>query len=90
MIIYRQGSVKMKSPFAFRIKMSKLKRRRRRLLLTITAAVLLIVFAAGCMTVYVNSYNILHSEPMEVFSLCRTSNGVELIFLNRLYVLSGL
>lgn len=80
----------MNSPFVFRIRMSEAAARRRRLLLTVTAAVLLIVFAAGCMTVYVNSYNILHAEPMEVFSLCRTSDGVEIIFLGRLFTLSGL
>lgn len=80
----------MKSPFTFKIKMSEPKRRRRRLLMSVTAAVLLIGFAAGYMIVYINSYNILHAEPMEVFSLNRTSDGVELIFLNRLYTLSGL
>lgn len=84
------GSVKMKSPFTFKVAISEKERFRRRLLLTATAAVLLIVFAAGCMTVYINSYNILHAEPMEVFSLNRTSDGVELIFLNRLYTFSGL
>lgn len=80
----------MKSPFTFKIKMSAPKRRRRRLLMSITAAVLLTGFAAGYMTVYINSYNILHAEPMEVFSLNRTSDGLELIFLNRLYTFSGL
>ena len=80
----------MKSPFTFKIKMSAPKRRRRRLLLSVTAAALLTVFAAGYMTVYINSYNILHAEPMEVFSLYRTSDGVEVIFLNRIYTLTGL
>lgn len=80
----------MKSPFTFKVAISEEERFRRRLLLTVTAAVLLIVFAAGCMTVYINSYNILHAEPMEVFSLCRTPDGVELVFLNRLYTFSGL
>ncbi|MDE6764060.1 MAG: hypothetical protein K2N26_08780 [Oscillospiraceae bacterium] len=80
----------MKSPFTFKIKMSEAKRRRRRLLMSVTAAVLLIGFTAGYMTVYINSYNILHAEPIEVFSLYRTPDGVELIFLNRLYTFSGL
>ncbi|MCM1024191.1 MAG: hypothetical protein NC395_09055 [Prevotella sp.] len=77
----------MKGPFIFGIKMSGRKRRRRRLLLTVTAMMLLTAFAAGYITVYVNSYNILNAEPMEVFSICRTADGVELIFLNRLYLI---
>lgn len=80
----------MNSPFVFRIRMSKAAARRRRLLLAVTAAALLIVFTAGYITVYVNSYNILHAAPMEVFSLSRTSDGVEVIFLGRLFTLSGL
>lgn len=80
----------MKNPFVFRVRMSEAKRLRRRLLLTVTAAVLLIVFTAGCMTVYVNSYNILHAEPLEVFSLYRTPEGAELIFLGRIYRLGGI
>lgn len=79
----------MKSPFVFRVKMSETERLRRRLLLTVTAAVLLIAFTAGCMVVYVNSYNILHAEPLKVFDLYRTPEGVELIFLGRLYSLAG-
>lgn len=79
----------MKSPFTFRVALSEKERLRRRLLFTVTAAVLLIVFTAGCMVVYVNSYNILHAEPLKVFDLYRTPEGVELIFLGRLYSLAG-
>ena len=77
----------MKSPFTFRVDLSETERLRRRLLLT--AAVLLIIFTAGCMAVYINSYNILHAEPLKVFDLYRTPEGVELIFLGRLYSLTG-
>ncbi|MCI9409999.1 MAG: hypothetical protein HFJ89_09330 [Oscillospiraceae bacterium] len=79
----------MKSPFTFRVALSETERLRRRLLLTVTAAVLLIIFTAGCMAVYINSYNILHAEPLKVFDLYRTPEGVELIFLGRLYSLTG-
>ncbi len=75
----------MKSPFTFRVALSETERLRRRLLLTVTAAVLLIIFTAGCMAVYINSYNILHAEPLKVFD----PEGVELIFLGRLYSLTG-
>lgn len=77
----------MSNPFNFKIRMSLEKRLRRRLLYAVTAAVMTAAFAAGFLTVYVNSYNILHSEPMKVFEVCETSGGTGIIILNRLFEL---
>lgn len=79
----------MSNPFNFKIKMSLKERLRRRLLLSVTAAVLLVGLASGLLRVYVNSYNILHAEPMKIFEVCETPEGKGIIILNRLFLLNA-
>ncbi len=79
----------MSNPFNFKIAMDSEARLRRRLVYTATAAVSLTVFAAGFLRVYVNSYNILHAEPMKVFEVCETPEGKGIIILNRLFLLNA-
>ncbi len=74
-------------PINFKIAVSEKERLRRRLLYTVTAALLLIVFSAGYLTVYVNSYNILHAEPMEVFGVYDDTDGRWVVILNKPYKL---
>ncbi len=77
----------MSNPFNFKIKMSLKERLRRRLLLSVTAAVLLVGLVSGLLRVYVNSYNILHAEPMEVFGVHETPEGTGVVILNKLFML---
>lgn len=62
------------NPFNFRIRSTKKERFRRILLYSVTAVVLTAVFIAGFITVYVNSYNIISAEPMEVFGFYRNDD----------------
>lgn len=75
----------MSNPFNFKIALSAEERLRRRLLYAVTAAAATIIFAAGFLRVYVNSYNILHSEPMEVFGVYETPEGTGVIILNKFF-----
>lgn len=54
------------SPFNFNVVMDGKKSFRRWVSYTVTAFVLTAVFVAGFITVYVNSYNVMHTEPMKV------------------------
>lgn len=61
------------------------KRNRRAVLYSVTAVILMAVFTVGFITVYVNSYNIIHAEPMEVFGFYRTSDGIWIVFFNNFF-----
>ncbi|MDE7290024.1 MAG: hypothetical protein K2N71_11085 [Oscillospiraceae bacterium] len=54
------------NPFNFNIAMDGKAKLRRWIFYTITAFVLMTAFIAGFVTVYVNSYNVMHSEPIHV------------------------
>lgn len=54
------------SPFNFNVVMDGKAKLRRWAFYTVTAFVLMTAFVAGFITVYVNSYNVMHSEPMHV------------------------
>ena len=54
------------SPFNFNVAMDDKRKLRRWVWYTITALVLTTAFVAGFVTVYVNSYNVMHKEPMHV------------------------
>jgi len=77
----------MAYPFDFHIAVSEKERLRRRLLYTVTAAVLVTAFAAGYLTVYIRSYNILHNEPMTIFSVYDGDDGSYVIILNKAFKL---
>lgn len=72
------------NPFNFNVVMDDKKKLRRWIFYTITAFVLTTVFVSGFITVYVNSYNVMHTEPMRFLELY--DDGV--IFLNHYYAKS--
>ena len=55
------------NPFNFRIHATKREHLRRLAMYSVTAVILTSAFAVGFIIVYVNSYNIISAEPMEVF-----------------------
>lgn len=69
------------NPFNFNVVMDGRAKLRRWALYTVTAFALTAAFVAGFITVYVNSYNVMHSEPMRVLEFY--DDGV--IFLNQYY-----
>ncbi|MBQ8786133.1 MAG: hypothetical protein IJZ61_00700 [Oscillospiraceae bacterium] len=73
--------------FNFNISLTEKEKHRRRMLYAATAVVLMTAFTFGFITVYVNSYNIIHSEPMEVLQFYRTSDGVGVMFFNHFFKL---
>lgn len=77
----------MKGPFKFSASISEQERYRRRILYSVTALVLTVMFTVGFITVYVNSYNIMHSEPMKIFGFYRTDNEIGFVLFNRFFEL---
>lgn len=77
----------MNTPFNFKIRTSKRERSRRTIMYSCTAALLMILFTSGFVRVYVNTYNIMHSEPMEVFAFSQTDSGAELVIFNHTFSL---
>ena len=69
------------NPFNFNVAMDGKAKFRRWAFYTLTAFVLTAVFVWSFITVYVNSYNVMHSEPMQVFEIY--DDG--LVFFNRYY-----
>lgn len=69
------------SPFNFNVVMDGKKLLRRWTAYTVTAFILMSLFVAGFVTVYVNSYNVMHKEPMHVLEF--RDGGV--IILNNYY-----
>lgn len=73
--------VKEMNPFNFNVVMDNRKKFRRWAFYTLTAFVLTTSFIWGFITVYVNSYNVMHGEPMRVIEIC--DDGV--VLFNRYY-----
>ena len=73
--------------FSFKISLSPQEKNRRLILYSLTATLLMAAFTVGFITVYVNTYNIIHSEPMTVFSFCKTADGIGVIFFNHFFEL---
>lgn len=71
----------MKNPFSFRVVMSERAARRRWAAYAVTAFLLTAAFVAGFTAVYVNSYNVMHTEPMTVFEVY----GDGIVFLNHFF-----
>ena len=74
-------------PFKFQIEMSETERYRRRIIYSVTAVLLAVLFLTGFIIVYVNSYNIVHSEPMKVFGFYRTADGIGFMLFNNFFPL---
>ena len=73
--------------FNFNVRLTAKEKYRRLLLYTATATVLTLIFTIGFITVYVNSYNIIHADPMEVFGFYRTADGIGVMFFNHFFKL---
>ncbi len=71
--------------FNFKVTMTEKEKHRRRILYPTAALVLMTMFTFGFITVYVNSYNIMNSEPMEVLEFYRTDDGLGIMFFNRFF-----
>ncbi|MBP1561981.1 MAG: hypothetical protein J6C96_12180 [Oscillospiraceae bacterium] len=77
----------MKNPFNFRIDISDGERVRRRKAYALTAVVLTVTFTVGFIIVYVNSYNIMHTAPLEVFGFYRTAEGIGVVLFGHFFQL---
>ena len=73
--------------FNFHIEITEKEKRRRLLLYSATTLALMAMFTIGFITVYVNSYNIMHAEPMEVFGFYRTADGIGVMLFNHFFEL---
>ena len=62
------------NPLNFRIQADERERSRRLVLYSCTAVILMAAFTAGFIIVYVNSYNIISAEPMEVFGIYQSDD----------------
>lgn len=80
----------MAGPFNFKIQITEEERFRRRVLYAATAVLLTAAFTACFIIVHVNSYNIIHSEPMEVFGFYRNAEDVGVVIFNRFFRLFSL
>ncbi|MBQ8827259.1 MAG: hypothetical protein IJ007_09205 [Oscillospiraceae bacterium] len=73
--------------FNFNVCLTTKEKYRRLMLYTATATALMLIFTIGFITVYVNSYNIIHAEPMEILGFYRTVDGIGIIFFNHFFEL---
>lgn len=69
------------NPFNFNVVMDGKQKLRRWACYTATAFLLTVIFVAGFITVYVNSYNVMHTEPIHVFEI--HDDGV--VFLDKYF-----
>ncbi len=70
------------NPFNFNIAMSDKLRFRRRIMYSAAAVLLTAAFTVGFIIVYVNTYNVIHDKPMEVFEFDETDESMEITVFN--------
>lgn len=75
----------MNSPFNFCVDLTEGERFRRRVRYSLSALLLTLAFTAGFIAVYVNTYNIIHDKPMEIFQINSTENGIEVTVFNHYF-----
>ncbi len=73
--------------FNFNVRLNAKEKYRRLMLYMATATVLTVLFTIGFIIVYVNSYNIIHAEPMEILGFYRTADGIGVVFFNHFFEL---
>lgn len=73
------------SPFNFKIQADEKERFRRLVMYSCTAVILMAVFTAGFIIVYVNSYNIISAEPMEVFGFYNTDGMTGFVLFDHFF-----
>ncbi len=71
-----------------KITISHEEKQRRRIIYSIASVMLMAIFLYGFITVYVNSYNIMHEEPMIVLNFYQTSDGIAVVVFNHRYNIS--
>lgn len=67
------------------IEMTRSQRIIRRFIVTLLTLILILMFIAGFVIVYKNSYNMMNDTPMVVFSFYKSDNGISVIILNHRY-----
>lgn len=68
--------------FNFNVVIGEKQRQHRTAVLMLSAIILLSVFLYGYITVYKNSYNMMYSKPMVVFSVSQSEDGVSVTVMN--------
>ena len=70
---------------AFKFLKNRSVRRRIILKYSIAAVLLAVMFTAGFVRVYVNTYNIMYEDKMVVFDACRTEDGMTVTVLGHVF-----
>ncbi|MCH5192650.1 MAG: hypothetical protein J1F11_01725 [Oscillospiraceae bacterium] len=73
----------MRSPLKIFKGYSRAVRRKIYLKYIIAGVLLMTVFMSGYVTVYVNTYNIMHEDKMVVFSVDRSEDGVSITVMGK-------
>lgn len=75
------------NPFNFNVELSDKLRFRRRVMYSAAAVLLTSAFTVGFIAVYVNTYNVIHDKPMEVFELDKTDGSLEITVFNHSFTI---
>lgn len=81
-----ERNVKM-NPFNFNVEMSDKLRFKRRVIYSAAAVLLTAAFTVGFITVYVNTYNVIHDKPMKVFGLDKTEDSIDITVFNHYFTI---
>ena len=66
----------------FFVKMEKNRRIRRRIIMWTEFVLLSVLLVTGCCIAWKNSYNLMNSEPMTVFSAEESGGKVHIVIMN--------
>lgn len=75
------------NPFNFTVELSDKLRFRRRVMYSAAAVLLTAAFTIGFITVYVNTYNVIHDKPMEVFDFDKTDESIDITVFNHYFTI---
>lgn len=75
------------NPFNFTVELSDKLRFRRRVMYSAAAVLLTAAFTVGFITVYVNTYNVIHDKPMEVFDFDKTDDSIDITVFNHYFTI---
>lgn len=75
------------NPFNFTVDLSDKLRFRRRVMYSAAAVLLTAAFTVGFITVYVNTYNVIHDKPMEVFDFDKTDDSIDITVFNHYFTI---
>lgn len=75
------------NPFNFTVDLSDKRRFRRRVIYSAAAVLLTAAFTVGFIMVYVNTYNVIHDKPMEVFDLDKTDDSIDITVFNHYFTI---